>query len=253
MTTICELVKHNNIIAEDASTQSIIWYIWEPLLEIVENNNPVWQIIYKPTHSGSAYCEVSKSKVVEKKMYCEVNPLYRFQEIFAQMSESNILESEESSDLKLLFDPAVNFLAGLDLLSGINLKAYQSEEFKLLILKGAFGSKNKELFAAFSEKEKNKISDGLIGLYRGKNSFAVFLGVIKSFFHRFAFLQKNNSANYILLVNVPLKKKKATLAKLELIKSIFWDINFGLVFYLGKHFTILEDKEKSKIGFMEIF
>ena len=108
-------------------------YIWEILLKADKKNIPRRKIKFKKAKVCSPYMELSFHELnytpVPDNYSVEVNEYYRFYEIFKDLFNFNLVESQELREV--LFDILLHYLAELDLRMGLN----KTEFYKKFLLK----------------------------------------------------------------------------------------------------------------------
>ena len=78
-------------------------YVWEVAIKADKSNIKRENLKYKPTRNGSPYMEVSfeniNAREIEEQVV-EVNPLYRFQNVFMELFDINL---EKNKDMREYF------------------------------------------------------------------------------------------------------------------------------------------------------
>lgn len=100
-------------------------YIWDLLVRAGRSGIKRSDIHFVPAKVYSPYMELSHADLnaaaVEQEV--EVNPYYRFYDIFRDLFDPN--NAEDSELRETLFDLIIHFLAELDLMQGMNKREYQ--------------------------------------------------------------------------------------------------------------------------------
>lgn len=131
-------------------------YIWEVVLAAEKNGIREADLRYEVAEVRSPYLEVSfcdlNTQTVEQTVV-EVNPFYRFFDIFSGVLDINQKEYEKTKEI--FVDAVFHYLALTDLRMGMSRKDYY---FKFLVEElesGQFGRKAKAAIQLFSSYEKN--------------------------------------------------------------------------------------------------
>lgn len=131
-------------------------YIWEVVLAAEKNGIREADLRYEVAEVRSPYLEVSfcdlNTQTVEQTAV-EVNPFYRFFDIFSGVLDINQKEYKKTKEI--FVDAVFHYLALTDLRMGMSRKDYY---FKFLVEElesGQFGRKAKAAIQLFSSYEKN--------------------------------------------------------------------------------------------------
>lgn len=131
-------------------------YIWEVVLAAEKNGIREADLRYEVAEVRSPYLEVSfydlNTQTVEQTAV-EVNPFYRFFDIFSGVLDIN--QKEYGKTKEIFVDAVFHYLALTDLRMGMSRKDYY---FKFLVEElesGQFGRKAKAAIQLFSSYEKN--------------------------------------------------------------------------------------------------
>lgn len=131
-------------------------YIWEVVLAAEKNGIREADLRYEVAEVRSPYLEVSfcdlNTQTVEQTVV-EVNPFYRFFDIFSGVLDINQKEYKKTKEI--FVDAVFHYLALTDLRMGMSRKDYY---FKFLVEElesGQFGRKAKAAIQLFSSYEKN--------------------------------------------------------------------------------------------------
>ncbi len=131
-------------------------YIWEVVLAAEKNGIREADLQYEVPEVRSPYLEVSfydlNTQTVEQTAV-EVNPFYRFFDIFSGVLDIN--QKEYGKTKEIFVDAVFHYLALTDLRMGMSRKDYY---FKFLVEElesGQFGRKAKALYSYFHPMKKN--------------------------------------------------------------------------------------------------
>ena len=130
-------------------------YIWEVVLAAEKNGIREADLRYEVAEVRSPYLEVSFSdlntQTVEQTVV-EVNPFYRFFDIFSEILDINQKEYEKTREI--FVDTVFHYLALTDLRMGMSKKDYYLKFLAEELESGQFGSKAKAAMRLFSRYEK---------------------------------------------------------------------------------------------------
>ena len=131
-------------------------YIWEVVLAAEKNGIREADLRYEVAEVRSPYLEVSfcdlNTQTVEQTVV-EVNPFYRFFDIFSEILDINQKGYEKTREI--FVDTVFHYLALTDLRMGMSKKDYYLKFLAEELESGQFGSKAKAAIQLFSSYEKN--------------------------------------------------------------------------------------------------
>lgn len=131
-------------------------YIWEVVLAAEKNGIREADLQYEVPEVRSPYLEVSfydlNTQTVEQTAV-EVNPFYRFFDIFSGVLDINQKEYEKTKEI--FVDAVFHYLALTDLRMGMSRKDYYVKFLVEELESGQFGRKAKAAIQLFSSYEKN--------------------------------------------------------------------------------------------------
>ncbi|WP_310603875.1 hypothetical protein [Anaerosporobacter sp.] len=235
-------------------------YIWDLIIEVERRGILKKQLKFVKAKRYSPYMELSfedlnktvldeneshavkgKKKRNSKAIYeIEVNPYYRFYEIFRDMYSLDDSEHEELKEV--LFDLLIHHLSDTDAYMGMN----KWEFYKGLLLddikNNFFGKNAYQQFLIFTEVERQYLLTRILMLYEVGESLLLFKETIHTIF--------NNSAIYInrrekdeILIYLGVSKSKRYEEKLTFILDFFLPVKYEIRLYWDKHFGVIgEDK-----------
>ena len=130
-------------------------YIWEVVLAAEKNGIREADLRYEVAEVRSPYLEVSfcdlNTQTVEQTVV-EVNPFYRFFDIFSEILDINQKGYEKTREI--FVDTVFHYLALTDLRMGMSKKDYYLKFLAEELESGQFGSKAKAAMRLFSRYEK---------------------------------------------------------------------------------------------------
>lgn len=231
-------------------------YIWDLIIEVEKRGIQKEQLKFVKAKSYSPYMELAfedlNKKVFEendkkamkghyrknnKTTYeIEVNPYYRFYEIFRDMYS---YDDKEYGELKeVLFDLLIHLLSGTDSYMGMNKWEFYKELLLEDIKNQFFGSNVYQQFLVFTEVERQYLLARILMIYELGESLLLFKETIHTIF--------KNSAIYInkrekdeILIYLGVKKSKKQEEKLAFILDFFLPVKYEIRLYWDKHFGII--------------
>lgn len=227
-------------------------YIWDVLIKAKNEGIDLENVRFCFAAGFSPYMELSDSCInfsdVDKDI--EINPYYRFFDIFKDLFEANYYKNEELRDV--LFDLVVHFLGELDLNRGMDRNEYHKWFFYRELTEGGFGQKAKEDIEYFSINEKNVLIRNLYRLYITGDHIFYLKNTIKNIFKgSIVYLNKLDKNEF--LVYIRQIDSSENLKKMELIEDLFLPINFTIKTYWKFHFGIIDVAETMRIGSIAIY
>ena len=224
-------------------------YIWEILLKADKKNIPRRKIKFKKAKVCSPYMEIAFDELnytsVPDNYSVEVNEYYRFYEIFKDLFNFNLVESQELREV--LFDILLHYLAELDLRMGLN----KTEFYKKFLLKDisnvVFGEELAKNILFFEKEELDVLLGGLITLYKTGISIELFKKVLIKIFKKSIVYANNEKAKNIYIYLDEVKQIELE-NKVNLILETFLPINMKPLVFWDKHFGIIGFDNTMKIN-----
>ena len=228
--------------------------------------NCIWDLLIKAERSGiekillqftlakvfSPYMELSLENLNAKEVdqIIEINPYYRFYEIFRDLFDPNI-----ETDVELrnsLFDVLIHFLAEIDLMQGMNKREYYIRFLQQDLEAGVFGSSVKDNIYLFTKEERVMIASNLLRLYETGEAVYLLKDTTKKVFTRSTIYanceEKDELLFYIGQAETPIAR-----AKIELIKDLFLPVRFSTELYWSYHFGIMEVEETMQVDYIALY
>ncbi|MTI62201.1 MAG: iron-dependent peroxidase [Firmicutes bacterium] len=227
-------------------------YIWDVLIKAKNERIDLKKVRFCFATGFSPYMELSDSCInfrdIDKDI--EINPYYRFFNIFKGLFDANYYKNEELRDV--LFDLTVHFLGELDLNRGMDRVEYYKWFFYRELKEGVFGQKAKENIEYFSINEKNILIRNLYKLYITGDHIFYLKNAIKNIFKgSIVYLNKLDKNEF--LVYIRQTNSSENLKKMELIEDLFLPINFTIKTYWKFHFGIIDVAETMRVGSTAIY
>lgn len=202
--------------------------------------------------SYSPYMELSDACInfSEVEDEIEINPYYRYFEIFKDLFNIN---NEEDVELReTLFDIVMHFIADIDSISGMTKREFYLNFIIEDISKGVLGERIKKKFEIFSNKEKILLVENLVKMYTTGQALYLLIDTVRRVFAK-SIIYANYEMKNELLLFIPFSRSEVNEAKMEFIKEFFLPINFRLEIYWEDHFGVIEVEETMKIDSIAIY
>lgn len=218
-------------------------YIWEVVLAAEKNGIREADLQYEVPEVRSPYLEVSfydlNTQTVEQTAV-EVNPFYRFFDIFSGVLDINQKEYEKTKEI--FVDAVFHYLALTDLRMGMSRKDYY---FKFLVEKlesGQFGRKAKAAIQLFSSYEKKYIVLALMDVISSRNYREIFKWLFQEIYQDSIIYKSMDCANelYIYVGSAETQEERK---RVQFLLDTFLPIGVRTEVFYQEHFGILEVEE----------
>lgn len=170
----------------------------------------------------------------------EVNPYYRFHEIFRDMYSIDDVDHVELKEV--LFDLLIHHLADTDSYMGMNKWEFYKEFLLEDIRYQFFGNKVYQQFFVFTEVERQYLLARILMLYELGESLLLFKETIHTIFKNSALYINRRDKEEILIYLGVVKAKKQE-EKLTFILDFFLPVKYEIRVYWDKHFGIIGEEE----------
>lgn len=223
-------------------------YIWDVLLKAAKEKLNKNNITFVNAKVSSPYLEIAfdelNTTTIKENCKIEVNPNYRFYEIFKDLFNINLTEDEEIRNF--ILDILMHYLAKLDLKSGLCKKELYKKFILNDMMNGVYGQKLENINKYFNDKEINCLLNGFIHLSKTGTSLYIFNKVMKEIFERSIILLSKDKEND-MYIYLGVKKNSRLQNKIEIILDSFLPINMKVNLFWNKPFGIIGIKETMKI------
>ena len=221
-------------------------YIWEVVLAAEKNGIREADLRYEVAEVRSPYLEVSfcdlNTQTVEQTVV-EVNPFYRFFDIFSEILDINQKGYEKTREI--FVDTVFHYLALTDLRMGMSKKDYYLKFLAEELESGQFGSKAKAAMRLFSRYEKRYLVLALMDVVASRNYLEIFKWLFQEIYINSMIYVSMDCANelYIYVGSAETQEERE---RVQFLLDTFLPIGMRTeVFYL-EHFGIL-DMEGTKV------
>ena len=218
-------------------------YIWEVVLAAEKNGISEADLQYEVPEVRSPYLEVSfydlNTQTVEQTAV-EVNPFYRFFDIFSGVLDIN--QKEYGKTKEIFVDAVFHYLALTDLRMGMSRKDYY---FKFLVEElesGQFGRKAKAAIQLFSSYEKKYIVLALMDVISSRNYREIFKWLFQEIYQDSIIYKSMDCANelYIYVGSAETQEERK---RVQFLLDTFLPIGVRTEVFYQEHFGILEVEE----------
>ncbi|AJS61106.1 hypothetical protein [Paenibacillus sp. IHBB 10380] len=215
-------------------------YIWDLMIRGQELGMAKKDIYFMPAKVYSPYMELSQEDLNAMTVGrdVEVNPYYRFHDIFNGMFDIN-----NSEDIELrgaLFDILIHFLADIDLMQGMNKREYHIRFILRDIQEGLLGEPVKENISLFDREEQETIAANVLRLYDTGEALHLLRYTVSQIFQH-STIYANCEEKDELLFYIGQKENETARNKLQLIMDLFLPIRYRAEVYWNDHFGIIDE------------
>lgn len=222
-------------------------YIWE--LSIKAKNDGINEnnIFYKVGKPFSGYMELSFENMNQEDVLYEVeiNPYYRYYEIFKNLFEPNTKENTEL--IEITHDLTIHHLKDIDVLMGMSKREYYIKFIINDIKKGLFGDFIKDRIEFFSKEEQKVLGNNILSLFLTDEGIYLLKDTMRKIFTS-TYIFSNASEKDEIVFFLRTKRTKEKEEKLELIKYIFLPFKCIVEVYWEHIFGVIGIDELMKIN-----
>ncbi|NLL06824.1 MAG: iron-dependent peroxidase [Clostridiaceae bacterium] len=227
-------------------------YARDIIISLRQNGREEKELKFVVAKSYSPYMELSDAYInfdkVEEEI--EVNPYYRYYEVFKDLFNVN---NEEDVELReTFFDIVMHFIANGDAMSGMTKQEYYLRFVIDDISKGILGDRIKEKFEVFNYNEKIIIAENVVKMYKTGQTLYLLKDTVRRIFVNTT-IYANYETSDELLFYMPYVRTEINEAKMDFIKEFFLPIRFRTEIYWEEHFGVIEEDETMKIDSIAIY
>lgn len=218
-------------------------YIWEAVLSAKKQGIGTNELCYKQAVNPSPYlevsfCDLNMQDIPEKEI--EINPLYRFSEVFGRLLDKNTKEFLKTREI--LLDAAFHYLAHTDLRMGIHKQECYVDFLLEELGNGTFGIKAKQALGLFDESKKREIAFALMDVYQSGNAMEILKKLLRRLYRQSVVYGSQDQANTILIYfGVPRTEQEQ--AKAEFLTDTFLPVGTAVQMFFIEHFGIMDVDE----------
>lgn len=224
-------------------------YLWEVMLQAKNQKIEAEKIYFKPAGKYSPYMELSEEFLnkagLEEPYTVEINPYYRFWQIFKYMFHPDL--QDYPSLRRGLFQLLVHGLAENDLKMGMTKEEYYKKLLGRAVADGIYGKEEADAFALFEGSEREILLQGMLTLYREGESIALFRHIMCALISN-CIVYNSNDNPYEILLYIGKKKSEILERKAAFIINQFAGIRYNVDIYYEYHFGIIGIEETMCVG-----
>lgn len=227
-------------------------YIWDLLIRAEEQGLSKEDIYFNFAKTYSPYMELSPQLLNAQHIeeYVEVNPYYRYFEIF-----KGLFHPDHEADLEIreyLLDVVLHFLAEIDRMQGMNKREFYIRFMLKEIEEDVFGKQVKENISVFTKKEQEMIALQILRLYQTGDALYLLKDTMKRLFNN-CFIYVKSEEQPELLIYIGQKKTEMNERKIQLVQDILLPVNFHMEVYWQIHFGIMDVEETMKLDQIALY
>lgn len=233
-------------------------YVWDTVIKARRlgiNENRLYFTIAK---EYSPYMEMSFQAINEllvnedpaKEVEVEINPYYRYHEIFKNMFS---LEYDEDKELKEeIFNWCIHLLAKVDVNHGLNLREFLRIFVEEEIEAGRFGEDMTEYWQEFSLEQKEFVAHKIIDEYHLGHQIHSLKEAITYVFPD-SYIYTNHLEKSEILIYAGKKQREKYEKQMEFLKKMFLPLEYSCRVYWSKHFGIIGVNETMTVGKIALY
>ena len=227
-------------------------YIWDYVINAERNGIPQRKLRFLMAQVYSAYMELSPTilnfREIEPEI--EINPYYRFYEIFRDFFHPDNQEDVELR--KALFNMAIHFLADIDRRLGMTKTEYYLRFILTDIKEGRLGAKMSRAIPQFNLDEQEIIAGNIYRLYRTGAMIDLLKDTIIKIFPR-TIIYVNYEVRDEILLFLEYEPSEVNQIKVDAILEVFLPLRFRTEIYWDYHFGIIGNEEAMKVDSIAIY
>ena len=228
-------------------------YAWEAALLADREKIPREKLQFVPVDDGSPYTEVVREILNAGTLgdtLVEINPLYRFAEVFASVFDRNVEGYEQTR--KLLFGVFMQYMVQLDLRQGLSRQEYEISFLLQDILHGVCGSGAAQAIGYFEKGKLRHLLQLILKLYQCGSSLYLFKEVMR-YLYPDSLVYASNDKVRQLLIYIGVKETKEEKTKMEFLQGMFLPVNYQVFLFWEHHFGIIDVEETLELDHMVLF
>lgn len=215
-------------------------YLWEVALRADDNGVKREALNYVPAAVCSPYAEASftdlnQSGIEDRRI--EVNPLYRFADIFAAVFDINMTQSPKLR--RKLFHITMQYFIQTDLRQGLSKREYYLRFILRDILRGAYGDEMARAIKYFTHASLRQVLICLLSRCKCGASIALFRQAMRAVYPD-AIIYSNNDVYRELLIYIGMKETPEEKSKIDFLTDAFLPINYTTHLFWEHHFGIID-------------
>lgn len=229
-------------------------YIWDTAIKAARQDIEPETITFIHSNSCSPYMEMAfedlNTALLEPAPTVEINPFYRFCDIFKNFLNINFNGHEELQ--KVFFDIITHYLLFIDYHQGLSKREYYGKFILHDIKNGIFGQNVKNNLEVFHIDERHNIFNGMISLYCTSASIHLFKQVVRQIFLRSIIYYRSEDTSEVLIY-LGTVEDEINRQKIDTLLELFLPLGFVYRLYWEKHFGILGADQTMVIDHIVIY
>jgi hypothetical protein len=227
-------------------------YLWDLVIQAAGDGIAKNTLTFAPAGRYSPYLELSDEnlnfQVVPLRV--ELNPYYRFYEIFKDLFDPNQTDLAELREV--LFDIAIHFLTDIDLQQGMNKTEFYWRYCVKELTEGVLGTDLQKRFAFFTPAEQESIAQNLLQLLISGEMLHWLRRSFRQIFPD-SIIYANYEAGNELLFFIPYARTRENETKLEFLQALFMPLRFRTGVYWTDHFGVIGMEETMVTGYIALY
>jgi hypothetical protein len=227
-------------------------YIWHAVIQAERGGIPREELQFVPAEVFSPYMELSSkfinSKTVEDQV--EVNPYYRFQDLFQHLFDPNYVEDTELRHS--LFDLLIHFLADIDRTQGMNKREFHIRFAIQDAEMGLFGDSLGEKLRLLDRDQRDAIFGNLLRLYESGEALYLLKDTVRRIFPGTT-IYSNSLGKDELIFYMSIEESEENVSRIQLILELFLPLHYTVELYWRSHFGIIGVDDSMKIDQIALY
>lgn len=219
-------------------------YVWEVMLNAVDQGIPQQNIRFQIGKDYSAYMELSSEYLNQEKLeqnaVIELNPYFRFFDIFKDLFQPDLMLYPKLREN--LSNLILHQLAQNDKLSGMTKEEYFKKLLYHDLEQEVFGENARKAISLFYKEEQAIILSGILRQYETGSSLDLFTDMMESLIPN-NIVYHSNENPYEILIYIGQKREKRLTEKINFLIYTFVEIPYFTDIYYEYHFGILGMEE----------
>lgn len=228
-------------------------YAWEVVLQAEKYGRSREMLRFVEATVSSPYIEVSMVDLnleAPEEEIIEINPLYRFENVFGRLFDKNIEDMTQTREI--FFDISMHYITQLDLREGLSKEDFYCSLIAGDMEKGKYGALAKKRFMLFERKDQKIILHSYLQLLKTGNYLEEYRKAVTRLYSQ-AIIYENNEAVYELLVYLGVKETEEERERAAFLSELFLPMQETVYLFYEHHFGIIDVDETMMIDEMVIF
>ena len=228
-------------------------YAWEVVLQAEKDHRWRDDLRFVEAKDPSPYIEVSLidlNQETPEDNRIEINPLYRFEDIFGRIFDRNVEDMTRSREI--FFDICLPYIVQLDLREGLSREDYYCSLLAGDIDKGIYGNQAKKRFRLFNRAEQKEVLRSYLQLLRTGNHLEEYRKVVTRIYPN-SIIYENNEVMHELLVYLGVRETGEEREKAAFLVEVFLPIQETVYIFYENHFGIIGVDETMAVDEMVVF